>query len=122
MNTETKRQQKFARLVKEELSVVFQRDLQHCFDNAFITITAVRVTPDLSIARIYLSFLLAKSPTTLLEDIEDKNKLIRQSLSNRIGKSVRIIPELQFFLDDSADYAEKMDKIFENLNIPPVNE
>jgi ribosome-binding factor A len=123
MNTESKRQQKFSRMLKEELSTIFQRDLQHAFTNTFITITMVRVSPDLSIARVYLSFLSTNNQKSvdILDKIEEKNKTIRQFLAQRIGKAVRIIPHLQFFIDDSAEYAAKMDALFANLNIPPVD-
>jgi ribosome-binding factor A len=124
MSTETKRQQKFSRLIKEELSSVFQRDLQHTFTNVFITITGVRMTPDLAVARIYLSFLSTNNQSTadVLDDIKDKNKLIRQNLATRIAKSVRIIPHLEFFLDDTAAYAAKIDSLFAEIYIPPLKE
>ena len=118
---ESKRQQKFARLIQKELGDMFQADVKGLFNGAFITVTTVRVSPDLSIAKIYLSFLNQKDKQGLLEDIEDKNKAIRSELAKRIGKQVRIIPSLQFFLDDTAEYASKIEGLFNNIEIPPVD-
>lgn len=117
---DSKRQQKFARQIQKDLGDIFQRDLRSQFDNAFITVTDVKVTPDLGLARAYLSFMLAKDKQGTLEDVRGKTKTIRQLLANRIRHQVRVIPELQFFLDDTADYAAKMDAIFANLDIPPA--
>jgi len=116
---ETKRQQQFASLIREELSSIFIREATHWFGNAFITVTAVRVTPDLAIARIYLSFLQLTGKDILLEEIQEKSKQLRNVLGQRIRKSVRIIPELIFFMDDTAEYAAKMDSLLAGLNIPP---
>ncbi len=117
---ETKRQQQFASLIREELSNIFIREATHWFGNAFITVTTVRVTPDLAIARIYLSFLELSGKQILLEDIQEKSKQIRNVLGQRIGKSVRVIPELQFFIDDTAEYAAHIDSLLAGLHIPPA--
>ncbi|KOY87649.1 ribosome-binding factor A [bacterium 336/3] len=116
---ESKRQQKFARLIQKELGDIFQADVKGLFNGAFITVTTVRVSPDLSIAKVYLSFLNQKDRQGVLEDIEDKNKAIRSELAKRIGKQVRIIPILQFYLDDTAEYASKIEGLFNNIDIPP---
>lgn len=116
---ETKRQQKFARLIQKELGDIFQADTKGLFAGAFITVTTVRVSPDLSIAKVYLSFLNSKDKQGLLEDIEDKKKAVRSELARRIGKQVRIIPELHFYLDDTAEYAAKIENIFNKIEIPP---
>jgi ribosome-binding factor A len=116
---ETKRQQKFARLIQKELGDIFQADTKGLFAGAFITVTAVRASPDLSIAKVYLSFLNSKDKQGLLADIEEKNKVIRGELARRIGKQVRIIPELQFYLDDTAEYASKIENILNKIEIPP---
>ena len=80
------------------------------------------MSPDLGLARIYLSFLLAKNNQLLLEEIEEKNKIIRNLLANRIRHQVRIIPQLQFFVDDTAEYAAQMTAIINALEIPPLKE
>lgn len=119
---ESKRQQQVAKLIQKELSEIFQRDARHLFSNEFITITSVRITPDLSIARVYLSFLMSKNKSESLENIEEKNKNIRTLLAQKIKNNVRIIPELKFFLDDSAEYAERIEELLNGLHIPPASE
>jgi ribosome-binding factor A len=120
---DSKRQQQFARLIREELSAIFQRDAQSWFSQVLITVTTVRATPDLGIARVYLSFMLLNNQTTqaqILEDIQEKSRAIRNILGQRIRKSVRVIPELHFFLDDTAEYASHIDKLLSGLDIPPA--
>ncbi|MCU0445742.1 MAG: 30S ribosome-binding factor RbfA [Microscillaceae bacterium] len=122
---DSKRQQKMARLLKEELSTVFQKDAQHLFGNSMITLTTVRVTPDMGIARVYVSVLTLNNQTNkeeVIAEIEDNTKQLRQMLGQRIRHTVRIIPELQFFLDDTAEYAAKMDALIDSLNIPPADD
>ncbi|NJL14230.1 MAG: 30S ribosome-binding factor RbfA [Microscillaceae bacterium] len=119
---ESKRQQKVARLLQKELGEIFQQDAKHLFNQAFITVTTVRVTPDLGIARVYLSFLLVNNKKEALEDIQDKTRAVRQLLGQRIGKSLRIVPELHFYLDDTAEYASHIDALLDSLDIPPADE
>lgn len=124
---ESKRQQKVARQLQKDLGEIFQRDLTHAFSSVsggsvFITITNVRVSPDLGIARVYLSLLNAKNRTMLMDAIQEKSRTIRQLLGERVRHQLRIVPDLQFFLDDTAEYAEKMDKLFAGIVIPPAPE
>src|SRR5436190_13811573 len=117
---ESKRQQEVARQLQRDLSEIFQREVPHLFNGAFITVTSVRISPDLSVARVYLSFLATKNKQLLLENIQEKGKVLRQHLGDRVRHQLRIVPELNFFLDDTADYADKMDKLFSGLDIPPA--
>ena len=96
--------------------------MRSAFGNAFITITDVKVTPDLSIARIYLSFMLANDKQGLMQEIREKSKQIRGVLGQRIRHQARIIPDLEFYLDDTAEYAAKMDRLISSLDIPPLKE
>lgn len=116
---ESKRQQKYAKLIQKELGDIFQKESRHLVGRAMITITRVMMSPDLSFAKVYLSFLLA-DPQSTYELINEHKKEVRHHLAKRIGKSVRIIPELAFFPDDSASYAQHMDKVISGLNIPPA--
>lgn len=124
---ESKRQQKVARQLQKDLGEIFQRDLTHAFSSVgggavFITVTNVRVSPDLGIARVYLSLLNAKNRAILMDTIQEKSRTIRQLLGERVRHQLRIVPDLQFFLDDTAEYAEKMDKLFAGIVIPPATE
>jgi ribosome-binding factor A len=117
---ESKRQQKVARQIQKDLSDIFQKEGRTWFDNAFITVTVVRMSPDLGVARVYLSFLISKNKGLLLEQIQERSKSIRQLLGQRIRHHLRIVPEIHFYLDDTAEYAAKMDTLFANLTIPPA--
>lgn len=113
------RQQKFSRLIQKELSDIFQRDKRGIVDKAFITIADVKVSPDLGVARIYISMTLAKDKQATLEKLNLRKKEIRKELGDRIGKQVRIIPELIFYIDEVEENAQRMDDIINNLHIPP---
>jgi len=117
---DSKRQQKFARLIQKDLGEIFQKESKNLFEGAFITVTEVKVTPDLGIARAYLSFMLTNDREGILKLINENNKAIRSTLAQKIRHQVRVIPELQFFIDDSADYAAKIDELFSNITIPPA--
>jgi ribosome-binding factor A len=118
----TQRQQKFSRLLQKELGEMFQQDTKSMFGSEFITISGVNVSPDFSIATIYLSLTLSKKPQVVLEQIRERSKQIRSLLASRIRHQVRIIPELRFFIDESLLEAERMDKLLASLNIPPAPE
>jgi ribosome-binding factor A len=119
---ESKRQQKFARQIQKDLGEIFQRETRELFEGAFITVTEVKVTPDLSLARIYMSFMLTKDKNGTLNLINEHKKQLRNLLAQRIRHQVRIIPELEFHLDDTAEYAAKVDELFSKIEIPPATE
>ncbi|WP_345160917.1 30S ribosome-binding factor RbfA [Pontibacter saemangeumensis] len=119
---ESKRQQKFSRLIQKELADIFQREVPHLFGGAFISVSVVRVSPDLGLARVYISLLRAQNAEAVLLEVRTNTKTIRHLLAQRIKNQVRIVPELAFFLDDSAEYAARIDKLFDNLEIPPASE
>lgn len=112
------RQLKFARMIQKELGDMFQRDSKHLLNGAFVTVTRCEMSPDLGVAKVHLSFLMAKEKQEVLEKIELNKKTIRQQLGARIRHQVRIVPELVFFLDEGAEYASHMDNIISHLNIP----
>ena len=112
---ETKRQQKFGRQIQKDLSDIFQKEFKMLFGNGMVTVTEVKISPDLSVARCYLSFLLIDDREAVMDQIELQNKAIRNALANRIRKQARIIPHLGFYLDDTAAYAAKIEALFEGL-------
>ena len=114
------RQQKFARLILKELSEIFQRDKHGYLDNAFITIAEVKVSPDLGVAKVYISMMLAKDKEGTRNKLDLHKKEIRKALGEKIRNQARIIPELIFILDEVEENAIKMDKLIESLNIPPA--
>lgn len=106
---ESIRQQKMARLIQKELAGIFIKELKSLFSNAMITVTKVRMSPDLSIARVYVSIFAVSDKDSMYEDIQIYTSEIRKHLGNKIRKQVRIIPELKFFIDDSLDYIDNID-------------
>lgn len=119
---ESKRQQKFGRQIQKDLSDIFQKEFKEIFGRGMVTITDVKMSPDLSAARCYLSFLLVEDPQRIVDVLEEKTKAIRNALANRIRHQVRIIPHLSFYLDDTAAYAAKIEALFEGLVIPPATD
>lgn len=113
---ESKRQQKFAGVIQQDLAAIFQREGINYLPNTLITITKVRVTPDLALARIFLSFFNNTNSQLALQTIKSHSSEIRYKLGARIKDQVRVIPQLEFFVDDTGDYVERMDKIFEKIS------
>lgn len=116
------RQQKFSRLIQKDLGEIFQKDMNNAFGKTFITITEVEMSPDLGLAKIYLSLMLAENPKETMEAIQLKKSEIRKHLGNRIGKQVRIVPELVFYLDETLDQANRIESILSKLDIPPADD
>ena len=113
---ESKRQQKFAGVIQQDLAAIFQRDGINLLPNTLITITKVRVTPDLAIARVFLSFFNNNNKQVALNTIKQHASEIRYKLGARIKDQVRIIPQLEFFIDDTSEYVERMDRIFDKIS------
>ncbi len=115
------RQQKFGRLIQKELSDIFQRDKRGILDNTLISISEVTASADLSVARVYISMMLAKDKTHTLEKLNKGKKEIRKALGDRIGKQVRIVPELVFIIDETEENAFRIEELIKNLDIPPAD-
>lgn len=105
------RQNKVSRLIQRELSEMFQKECREFIAGAMVSVTTVRVSPDLSYAKVYLSIFPSALVETTMAALNDKNKTIRFVLGKKVGKQMRIIPELRFFVDDSLDYIEKIDSL-----------
>lgn len=119
---ESTRTKKVAKLIQKELSYIFQQDSKHLFGNMLITITDAKISPDFSEARIYLSFFPDNIQEKALEVLATEGKLIRKLLGLRIGKQLRIVPHLTYFLDTVSQEAQKMDALLNSLHIPPPTE
>jgi ribosome-binding factor A len=111
------RQNKLSRFVQREMAEIFLQLNKSKYHGKLISVTVVRVTKDLSIARIYLSIYPSEFSKEILSDIQLNSKSIRGELGRRIGKSVRVIPELEFFIDDSLDYIDHIDDLLHNKGI-----
>lgn len=107
---ETTRQQKISRLIQKELSDIFQRQTQ-ALHGVLVSVSAVRISPDLSICRVYLSVFPSERAAEILENINRNAREVRYELGTRVRHQLRIIPELKFFVDDSLDYIEHIDEL-----------
>lgn len=116
---ESKRQQKFAGVIQQDLAEIFQREGMNFLPNTLVTITKVRVTPDLALARVFLSFFNHDNTSLALNTIKAHAAEIRYKLGSRIKNQVRVVPQLEFFVDDTNAYVEKMDRLFEQISKEP---
>jgi len=104
---------KVEHLIKEEISLIFLHKLSN-LNLGFITITNVRVSPDLKMAKIYLSVFDKEKRELVLDKIEDRKGYIRSELAHRI--KIKFIPELKFFIDDTLDYVEKIEGLIKKIH------
>lgn len=107
---ESKRQAKIARLLQKELSEIFRRQTAQ-LGGVIVSVSAVRVSPDLSIAKAYLSIFPPEKSQQILENIKKQSKTVRYELAQAVKQVLRKCPDLQFFLDDSLDYIENIDRL-----------
>lgn len=112
---DSKRQEKYASLLQKDLAEIFQRMSREKLGGTFITVSGVKVSPDLGYARVYLSFLNVADKDKKIDQIRLYGKEIRKQLAARIRKQVRKIPELEFFVDDSLDYVHHMEEVFKKI-------
>ena len=107
------RQNKISRLLQKELSQIFQEQTRS-MHGVMISVTRVRVSPDLSVCTAYLSIFPSERGQELLANIEKNNAQIRYNLGQRVRYQLRIIPELRFFIDDSLDYIDRIDQLLKS--------
>ena len=107
---ETTRQNKISRLLQKELSEIFLLQTK-AMPGTLVSVSAVRFSPDMSIARVYLSVFPSEKAEEIVKNINENMKTIRYELGTRVRHQLRIIPELKFFVDDSLDYIEKIDSL-----------
>mgnify|MGYP003291827343 FL=1 len=107
---ESTRQSKIARLIQKELSEIFLLQAKS-MNGVLVSVTSVRVSPDLSIARVYISVFPSERGNEIVKNLNGNMKSIRFDLGNRLRHQLRIIPELKFFIDESLDYLERIDEL-----------
>ena len=107
---ESKRQAKIARLLQKELSEIFRRQTA-AMGNVLVSVSTLRVSPDLSVAKAYLSIFPPEKSKEILENIKRQHKTVRYELAAAVKETLRKCPDLQFYLDDSLDYAENIDRL-----------
>jgi len=107
---ETTRQQKIARLIQKELSDIFQKQTR-AMHGVLVSVSAVRISPDMSVCKAYLSIFPSERAAEILDNINRNVREVRYELGTRVRYQLRIIPELKFFIDDSLDYIEHIDEL-----------
>lgn len=107
---ETTRQNRIARLIQKELSDIFRLQTS-VLRGMLVSVSACRISPDMSICRVYLSIFPSEMAVQTVQNINDNQRQVRYELGTRLGKQLRIIPELKFFVDDSLDYVEHIDEL-----------
>ena len=108
---ENTRQEKIAKQIQRDIAEIFQRDIAESLRGVLVTVTAVRVSPDLGYAKVYVSVFPVEKAQATLDIINQQNRLIRGALGRRMRFQVKVIPELQFFVDDSLEYIENIDSL-----------
>ena len=108
---ESTRQQKVARLIQKDLAEILRSGSRQFGQGVMISVTVVRITPDLGLARVFLSIFPSEKSSVVMERIEENATSLRFELGKRVGKQLRQVPELRFMLDDSLDYAERIDDL-----------
>ncbi|TAD83131.1 MAG: 30S ribosome-binding factor RbfA [Bacteroidetes bacterium] len=118
---ESKRQKQVAGLLIEELSLIFQRLGLNMVDGGMISISTVKVTPDLFEARIYLSFFKIENKAAMMQKIKDRSWEIKRELTAKVRHQLRIMPILTFYEDDTLDYVFKMEELFGKIKANEAN-
>lgn len=110
-STETTRQKKVSRLILREVAEIFLKKGNELAPGRMLSVTKVRITPDLSSARIYISIYPSSDQENILIYIQDHAAKIRFDLGHKVRSQLRIVPDLHFFIDDSLDYIDKINKL-----------
>ncbi len=113
--TESKRQRQVSAVLEKEINAIFLHLGIQIMQGVLISISSVKVTPDLAEARVYLSFYNSKDPNSLLKAIEERAWEIKKELANAVRHQLRIVPSLTFFVDDTLAYVDKMETLFKEI-------
>lgn len=113
---EGKRQKQVGGLIQEELNKIFQRFGLNMIDGGMVSISSVKITPDLLEARVYLSFFQVPDANEALKKIQEKAGEIKRELGNRVRQQLRRIPEVKYFRDDTLDQVFRMEEIFKKIS------
>jgi len=112
---EGKRQKQVAAVLEKDMNEIFQRLGLSMIDGGMVSISSIKITPDLFDARIYLSFFKVNDPIKALQTIQDKTWEIKKELTARVRHQLRSMPQLTFYIDDTLDYVDKMESLFKEI-------
>lgn len=108
------RQNKIGRLIQKEMSEIFQREVNDLLMGTMVSVTSARVSPDMGNAKVYLSIFPTGNKEEVFKNVKTQASRLRYLLGQRVGKQMRVIPELQFFIDDSLDYVQRIDELLKD--------
>lgn len=111
MESESIRQRKVAKEIQRDMAEIIRQRGMAAFGGAMITVSGVRMSPDLSLAKVYLSIFPSDKTENVMGIIEDLSKTLRGELGRMVAKQLRIVPELAFYVDDSLDYVQRIDEL-----------
>ena len=111
MESESTRQQKVARQIQKDLAEVIRSRGMAAYDGAMLTVSGVKITSDLSLAKVYVSVFPSVKAEAVMERLGEETSRLRGELGRRVAKQLRIVPEIVFYLDDSLDYVEHIDEL-----------
>ena len=111
MESETTRQQKVARQIQKDLAEIIRARGMAAYDGALLTVSGVKITPDLALAKVYVSIFPSAKAEDVMERLGEETSRLRGELGRRVAKQLRIVPELAFYHDDSLDYVEHIDEL-----------
>src|SRR5437016_7956115 len=113
---EGKRQKQVGGLIQEELNNIFQRMGLNMIDGGMVSISSVKITPDLLEARVYVSFFQVPDAKAALTKIQDRAGEIKKELGNRVRQQLRRIPEIKYFMDETLEHVFKMEELFKKIS------
>lgn len=111
MESETTRQQKVARQIQKDLAEIIRARGMAAYDGALLTVSGVKITPDLALAKVYVSIFPSDKAEAVMQRLEEDSSRLRGELGRRVAKQLRIVPEISFYHDDSLDYVEHIDEL-----------
>jgi len=111
MEEQSTRQLKVAREIQKDLAEIIRSKGMPAFDGAMVSVSGVKISPDLSVARVYVSVFPSEKAAKVMEMLEENTKSLRGELGQKVRKQLRIVPEISFFLDSSLDYVEHIEEL-----------
>lgn len=110
-NTESTRQLKVAKEIQKEMAEIIRSKGMAAFSGALVSVSGVKISPDLSVAKIYVSVFPSEKAEVVMESLQENNRALRGELGNKVGKQLRIVPEIIFYIDSSLDYVEHIEEL-----------
>ena len=110
-NTESTRQLKVAKEIQKHMAEIIRSKGMAAFGGALVSVSGVKISPDLSVAKIYVSVFPSDKAEAVIADLDENARPLRGELVNKVGKELRIVPEIAFYLDSSLDYVEHIEEL-----------